>query len=177
MEFNEVLKRRRSIRKFKQTEIPDEKIREILELAQLAPTAGNVQAYKVKIIKSEEGKKKLKDATFTSKGKGLKQEWVFGAPVILVICADIEASESRFGERGKNLYAMQDATIFASYLQLVIASAGMASCWVGNIGEEELKETLNIPNDLKIIAVIPFGYPDEELKPQERKKLEEILLD
>lgn len=175
MKFEEVLKKRRSIRKFKQKEIPGDKIREILRLAQLAPSAGNIQAYKVKIIKGEKDKRKLRDATFTS--QGLKQEWIFDAPAILVICADIRESEARFGERGRNFYAMQDATIFTSYVQLAITSTGLASCWLGNFHEEELREVLSIPKDLEIIALVPFGYPDAEAGTRERKKLEEILLD
>jgi nitroreductase len=174
MEFKEVLEKRRSIRKFKSTEIPDEKIREILQLAQLAPSAGNVQAYKIKIIKNDGDKKKLPEATFSSQGS--RQDWIAGAPVALIICADINESEKKFGERGRNLYAIQDATIFTSYVQLVIASLGLASGWLGNFKEEDLRSLLNLPENLKIIAVIPFGYPDSEPEPRKRKKLDEILL-
>ena len=174
MEFNEVLEKRRSVRKFKATEIPDEKIREILQLAQLAPSAGNVQAYKIKIIKNDEDRKKLPETTFSSQGS--KQEWIAGAPAVLIICADMDESEKRFGERGRNLYAIQDATIFTSYVQLAITSLGLASGWLGNFNEENLRILLNLPENLKIVAVIPFGYPDGELGKRERKKLDDILL-
>lgn len=174
MEFEEVLKKRRSTRKFKEDEIPDEKILEILQLSQLAPSAGNIQAYKIKIVKTDVDKNRIKEATFTSQGQ--KQEWIFKAPVIFVICADLKESEARFGERGNNFYAIQDATIFTSYLQLVITSMGLASGWVGNFNEEELKKILDIPEELKIIALIPFGYPDVEPGIFNRKEINQILL-
>ncbi len=98
MEFKEILEKRRSIRKFKPQEIPDEKIREILELAQLAPSAGNLQAYKVKIIKDGEAKKKISDGTFMTKIKGVTQEWIFATPAIFAICADIKESEAGYKE-------------------------------------------------------------------------------
>ena len=174
MELKEVLEKRRSIRKFKPTEIPDEKIREILQLAQLAPSAGNVQAYKIKVIKHEQDKQKLREASFSS--QGAKQDWIASVPAVLIICADMDESEKRFGERGKKLYAIQDATILTSYIQLVITSLGLASGWLGNFKEEDLKSLLNLPGNLRIVAIIPFGYPDGEPAPRTRKKLDEILL-
>ena len=88
----------------------------------------------------------------------------------------MDESEKRFGERGRNLYAIQDATIFTSYVQLAITSLGLASGWLGNFNEENLRILLNLPENLKIVAVIPFGYPDGELGKRERKKLDDILL-
>jgi len=174
MEFKEVLEKRRSIRKFKSTEIPDEKIREILQLAQLSPSAGNVQAYKIKVIKNEKDRQKLPEATFSSQGS--RQEWIASAPVVLIICADVDESEKRFGERGKNFYAIQDATIFTAYVQLAIASLGLTSSWLGNFNEEKLRDSFNLPENLKVVALIPFGYPDGEPESRTRKTLDEILL-
>lgn len=170
MELKEILEKRRSIRKFKSIEISDEKIGEVLQLAQLAPSAGNVQAYKIKIVKSVEDKKKLMEATMS------KQEVFLSAPVVLVICADPKESESKYAERGRNFYAFQDATIFAAYIQLVLVSMGFDSVWVGGFIEDKVKEALLLPENLKPVAIIPFGYPDGEPRPRERKKVEEILL-
>lgn len=176
MEFEEVLKKRRSVRKFKPEEIPDEKIREILRLAQLAPSAGNLQAYGVKVIKTKEIKKKISEATYMTLKKGVNQEWIFNAPAIFVICADPAESGARYTERGRNLYSIQDATIFAAYLKLALVSAGLASTWVGSFHEEDLKKILDISEDLKIVALLPFGYSDEEPGSRERKGVEDILL-
>lgn len=170
MEFKKVLETRRSVRKFKPVEISEETIREILQLAQLAPSAGNIQAYRVKIIKSQEEKEKLKEATFS------KQPSITGAPVVLVICANPEESGEKYGERGKELYAIQDATIFATYLQLVLASIDLASVWVGAFDENEVKSVLELPENLRPIIMLPCGQLDEESRPRERKNLNDIII-
>jgi len=174
MDFNQVLTTRRSIRKFKSTEISDETIQEILSLAQLAPSAGNLQAYKVKIVRTEDKKIKLKEATFTR--NFIKQESVLSAPVLFVICANQTESENIYKTRGKDLYAIQDATIFAAYLQLVITAKGLASVWIGSFMEEEVKNALSLPSDLRPIIIIPCGYQDDEPRPRQRKNLEEIVI-
>jgi nitroreductase len=174
MDFDQVLTNRQSIRKFKSTEISDETIREILNLAQLAPSAGNLQAYKIKIVKTEDKKIKLKEAAFTR--NFIKQESVLSAPVLFVICADQVESEKIFKTRGNDLYAIQDATIFAAYLQLVITSKGLASVWVGSFVEEDAKNALSLPKSLRPIIIIPCGYSDEEPKSRQRKKLNELVI-
>jgi nitroreductase len=174
MEFKEVLEQRRSFRKFKPTEIPEDMIMEILELAQLAPSAGNLQAYKVQIIRSEDKKMKLKDATFTR--TFTKQESIVSAPALFLVCADTEESGKIFKERGETLYAVQDATIFAAYLQLAIASKGLASVWVGSFNEDETRNALSLPANLRPLIMMPFGYPDGEPRPRERKGLGEITV-
>ena len=156
MEFREAVTKRHSIREFQPKDVSDETVKEIIELAKLAPSAGNLQSYKVVITK-----KKL-----TS----------FDAPVNIVIFSDLEKSGARYGERGKTLYAIQDATIFASYLQLAIVDAGLASVWVGSFDENELKKELKIPGNLKPIAVIPLGYSTSEKTERDRRSFEEIVL-
>jgi len=174
MDFEQVLTNRQSIRKFKSTEISDETIREILNLAQLAPSAGNLQAYKIKIVKTNDEKIKLKEATFTR--NFIKQESVLNAPVLFVICADQIESEKFFKTRGSDLYAIQDATIFAAHLQLAITARGLASVWVGSFVEEDVRNALSLPKNLRPIIIIPCGYSDEEPKPRQRKELNELII-
>lgn len=170
MDFKEVLQKRASVRKFKAAEISDKIVREILELAQMSPSAGNLQSYKVYIVKSDEEKTKLKEATMS------KQESLVSAPVVFVICADKEESGSKYGERGRDFYSIQDATIFAAYIQLAITSLEFSSVWVGAFSEEEVRKIFSIPQNLQPVAIIPFGYADGEPKPRERKKLNDILV-
>jgi nitroreductase len=169
MEFEEVIKKRQSIRKFVKKEIPEEKIRKILELANLSPSAGNLQARKVVLVKDKKIKQELARAA-------LSQESVSEAPVVFVVCADLEESAKKYGMRGRELYAIQDATIFASYLQLVAVSLGLASCWAGSLREEEIKRILGLSGDLRPIAIIPIGYPAEGPYRTPRKSLDEIVI-
>jgi len=158
MDFKEVIEKRYSMRQFQSTQVPEKIIREIIDLSKLAPSAGNLQSYKV----------------VTSYEKITNIE----APINLVICADPKRSATRYGERGRSLYALQDATIFAAYLQLAIVNAGLASVWVGTFKENRIKNLLKIPENLKPIAVISLGYPiGEKSGKKRRRNYEEIILE
>lgn len=167
MEFEEVLKARRSVRKFKDKVISDEEIGKLLEYANLSPSAGNLQARKVVVVKNVEIKKKLAAAA-----RG--QAFVSEAPIVFVVLADPEASEKKYGERGETLFAVQDATIFASYLQLAATDLGFTSCWVGTFKEKEVQKILGVPAQLRAIAIIPVGYPAETPERTPRKDVSEI---
>ena len=157
MKFKDVLKRRQSIREFKDTDIPDKKIRKMLRLAGLAPSAGNRQAFKVVIVRNE----RLTNIE---------------ALVNLVVCAVPEESGIKYGDRGRNLYSIQDATIFAAYLQLVITDMGLASVWIGAFREGKIRETLGLDAGLRPIAIIALGYPAMEKSGKRRRKsLEQIV--
>lgn len=169
MEFEEVLRKRRSIRRFEEKDVPEEKIRKILELSNLSPSAGNLQARKVILVKDKKTKEKISQAA-------LGQDFILRAPVVFVICADLEESAAEYGGRGRELYSIQDATIFGSYLQLAAVSVGLVSCWVGAFEEEKIKEVLNLPERLKPIGIIPVGYPAESPFKTPRKNLDEIII-
>ncbi|MEM4221833.1 MAG: nitroreductase family protein [archaeon] len=166
MEFFEVLEKRRSVRKFKEKEIPSEILEKILYSSNLAPSAGNLQAYKIYVVKDKETKKEIADAAYG-------QEFIAEAPIVLVFCAVPEESSWKYGPRGEKLYCIQDATIVCAYAQLAATALGLGSVWVGAFDEERIKKiigTENIP-----VAVLPVGYPDEALKKRKRKDLNEIV--
>lgn len=169
MEFEDVIKNRHSVRSYRKKEIPKEKIEKILTLANLSPSAGNLQARKVIIVKDLQTKIKLADACF-------EQDFVAQAPVVFVILADTEESAKRYGERGKKLYALQDATIFAAYLQLAATNEGLDSCWVGAFLESEIQKLFDLPSCLVPVVVIPVGFRDEIPEKTPRKSLKEIVL-
>lgn len=168
MDFEDVLIKRHSIRKFQEKEIPEKKIEKILELANLSPSAGNLQARSVVIIKDKKIKEKVSRVA-------LDQHFILEAPLVFVICANLEESAQKYGKRGRELYSIQDATIFASYLQLAITSFNLASCWVGAFDEIELKEILDLPEKMWPIAIIPSGFAAETPYSTERKSLSEII--
>ncbi len=155
MEFKKVVQKRYSTRQYRSGEVSDKTIKEIIEIAKLAPSAGNLQSYKVFITRQK--------LTYID------------APVNLVICADLEKSASRYGERGRALYAIQDATIFAAYLQLAAVDLGLASCWVGAFRENKIRQLINIPEKLKPIVIITLGYPLGEKTTRKRRSFEEII--
>lgn len=170
MLFEEAVKKRQAVRNYLEKPVSDDLIQKVLEIANLSPSAGNLQARKVIVVKDLAIRQKLK-AVCSGLGRFPKEP-----PVIFVICADPEESAVRFESRGRNLYALQDATIFASYLQLAAISVGLATCWVGSFNERQVCEIVSLPENLVPVAMIPIGYSDEEIKPKERKTFEEIVL-
>lgn len=138
MELAEVLKRRRSVRKFKPDPVPEDWIRYILELAGTSPSAGGLRSYEVVVTQEKVAP--------------------YDAPVYIVVCALPEHSASRYGDRGRNLYAVQDATIFAAYIQLVAVDMGLATVWVGAFRESTIRKILGISDDKRPVVVLPIGY-------------------
>jgi nitroreductase len=168
MDFFEVVEIRRSIRTFQEKEIEEEKLKKILEAAKSAPSAGNLQAYKIAVIRKQEKRIALGKAAFN-------QESVGEAPVVLVFLQDPKESCRRYGRRGEELYSLQDATIACSYAQLAASNLGLGSCWVGAFDEEEVRIVIDAPSDLKPIALLPIGYPAESPPKREKKNLSQLL--
>ncbi|MCS7123252.1 MAG: nitroreductase family protein [Candidatus Aenigmarchaeota archaeon] len=168
MEFFKVIKNRHSIRAFKQKQVEEKKIIKILETINSAPSAGNLQAYEVFLVKNEEKKKEIARAAYN-------QDFIAEAPIVLVFCANPERSARKYGERGRRLYSLQDATIAAAYSQLAATALGLSSCWVGAFDEEYLLEVLEINKSLIPVAIIPVGYANEEPITTSRRNIEDLV--
>ncbi len=168
MKFSELLKKRRSIRKFKNRPVETELLMEIAEGARRAPSAGNLQAYKIAIVRDRETIRQLGAAA-------LHQECVTLAPTVMCFCADLARSARRYGARGRNLYAVQDATIACAYAQLKATELGLGTVWVGAFYEREVTKILELPEDLRPVALLSVGYPAEAPPPIPRRPLEELI--
>jgi nitroreductase len=155
LEFEEVLEKRRSIRKYKDTPIPKEKILKILEAAQVAPSAGHRQPWHFIVVENEATIKKL-----------AKREWA-EAPVMIVCLADQLASPN---------WCSNDLGIAIEHMVLAVTNQGLGTCWMGQTGREEMiMGLLGIPENFKVVAVLPIGEPDEIPASKERKSLETIV--
>jgi len=164
----EVIKKRRSIRRFDSTKkVTDKQIEKLLEAARWAPSAGNLQSWYFVIVRDQEIKKELADAA-------LDQDFIAQAPVVIVSCADLERSAIRYGNRGSSLYAIQDATIATQNLWLVATEMGLASAWVGAFNEDKASQILNLSSHLRPLAILPLGYPAESPSPPSRRSVKEI---
>ena len=170
MDFYDVIKRRHSIRIFEDKEIEKEKIGKILSVISLAPSAGNLQAYKVFVVKTKKVREELSLAC-------MAQESVENAPVVMVFCADQQESAAKYDERGAQFYALQDATIAAAYSQLAAAEEGLGSVWIGAFDPLEVSRVLNLDAYIVPVAVVPMGYPAELPKGRDRKNLDEIIIE
>ena len=168
-DFFETVRHRHSVRLY-QSDMPveEEKLHAVLETACAAPSAGDLQAYKIIVVSSEEERQKLAQAAGD-------QPFLSQAPVTLVFCADPARSGGKYGERGEKLYALQDATIAASYAQLAIVAAGMASTWVGYFDNGEVADLLELEPGLEPVAMLAVGYPAELPEATPRRPLNDVV--
>jgi nitroreductase len=168
-DFFETVRHRHSIRKY-QPDMPveTEKLHAILEMACAAPSAGDLQSYRIFVVRDAAERRALVHVAHD-------QAFIAEAPVCLVFCADPARSATTFGERGASLYAVQDATIAAAYAQLAIVAAGMGSTWVGYFEEDQVRAVLGLEPGLVPIALMSLGYPAELPEPSSRRRLDEVV--
>lgn len=167
MEFFEVLENRRSVRAFQAKAVEEAKIKRILEALNSAPSAGGLQGFEVTLVKAQAKKEALLEA-------GLRQKFLKEAGFVLVFSVNPERSE-KYGERGKTLYCLQDATIACAYAQLAATALGLGSVWVGAFEESQVKQALGLAKGLRPIALLPVGYPAESPSPRPRRELDDLV--
>jgi nitroreductase len=160
MSVLETIKNRRSIRDFKEKEIPEKFIDSLIEALIWAPSAGNLQSRKFYFVFNKKTKEKLANAAFN-------QKFIKKAPLVIVGCGNFNIS-FRYGERGKNLYLICDVATSCQNLMLQADEFGLGSCWVGSFDEEKVKEILNLPENLRPIVILPIGFPNEKPEPPKR---------
>ena len=167
MELMDVIKKRRSIRSFRPDGVDEKKIRALLECANLAPSAGNLQGYEIVVIKDTETKLALAKAA-------LDQQFIAEAPVVFVFLANAKRSASKYGKRGDTLYSTQDATIATAYVQLACVDLGLGSCWVGAFNDHEVAKVVQAGIDYTPVSILPVGYPAEDPEPRPRRGVDSI---
>jgi nitroreductase len=167
LEFFTVLQRRRSVRSYKSQPIEEDKLRRIFEAANLAPSAGNLQAYHVYVFQEKSKREALARAA-----NG--QTFIEQAPVCLVFCTDPSRCEERYGARGRELYSVQDATIAGSFAMLAAVDLGLSTVWVGDFDEDAVREVVGEKTG-RPVAMFSVGYAAEEPRPSGRRAIEEIF--
>ncbi len=163
------IEERRSVRRYEATRIPEATIGRMLESAHLAPSAGNLEPWKFVVVRRDDLKERLVQAAFG-------QDFLASAPVCIVVCADPARSAARYGQRGAELYCLQDTAAAVENLLLTATAYGLGSCWVGAFDEEQVKETLGLGGNLRPVAIIPVGYPAEEAEVIPRRSVDEVTL-
>jgi nitroreductase len=165
MSIVELLKKRRSIRKYQAKVVEEETIMQVLEAARLGPSAANRQPCHFIVITKSEVRESLKTA--------YAAEWFIQAPVIIVGCVNAkEAWRRRDGED----FSKVDFAIAMQNLVLCATELGLGTCWIANFDENVVKKVLSIPKEIRVVAMTPLGYPDEKKEPvTDRKILDEFV--
>ena len=167
MDVFQAIKTRRSIRIFTDKRVTDREVKKLIEAARWAPSAGNIQPWEFIIVKDLKVKHGLCEAA-------MNQTLIEQAPVVIVVCADPMRSSRRYGSRGTNLYCLQDTAAATQNILLTAHAAGLAACWIGAFDEEAAKKVLSVPDELRPIAIVPVGHPDEKPRARLRRSLDEI---
>ena len=167
MSILEIIKKRRSIRAFEKREIPKEVLEELKEALIWAPSAGNLQSRKFYFVFNEKIKRQLIE-------KAGVQDFVIQAPLVIIGCCDLEKI-SWYGKRGENLYSICDVSASIENLMLLATEKGLGTCWVGTFDEREVSKILNLPKNLRPIAIIPVGWPTEKPPPTQKVLKKEAI--
>ncbi|MEO0083574.1 MAG: nitroreductase family protein [candidate division WOR-3 bacterium] len=165
MEFYDVIKQRCSVRAYKPTPIDDNVLERILEAGRLAPSAKNIQPWKFIVVKDPKIKQELVVAC-------RNQEFIAQAPIVICAVALEKIAWGRMGGYWSS-YPV-DVAIALEHIILAATNEGLGTCWIGAYDESAVKKILNIPDDVKVIALTPLGYPAQETSPRPRKPLSEI---
>ena len=168
MDFSSLIESRRSVRKFQSKPVDDAILQRILDAANSAPSAGNLQAYEIVVVRDEETRKALAAASHG-------QEMIAQAPVALVFFANPSRSSKKYGERGSSLYCIVDASIAVSYAQLAIANEGLGTVWVGAFDDDEVRKITNAPAALIPVAILPVGYAAEKPDKKPRRTVRDLV--
>ena len=164
MNVMEAIKSRRSIRSYKDKPVEDEKLKAVLEAARLSPSASNRQERKFIVITDKAMRDKLIDIA-----NG--QQFVGQAPVVIVACATLASHIMPCGEPSYPV----DTAIAVDHITLAAVEQGLGTCWIGAFKQDEVKKLLGIPENVRVVALLPLGYPDGIPDPRPRKNLDEIV--
>lgn len=154
MNVFEAIVTRRSIRKFMAKDVPMEILGVILDSGRYAPSAGNLQSWKFIIVKDNDNKQKIAEAA-------MQQMWIAEAPVLIVVCAELEKTKMFYGIRGERLYVIQNCSAAIQNMLLTTHALGLASTWVSAFDDDMLRKAIGAPEDVRPQAILPIGYPDE----------------
>ncbi|MBU1853944.1 MAG: nitroreductase family protein [Candidatus Omnitrophica bacterium] len=174
MHFLELVKKRKSTRKYSRRPVSREIIDKCLEAARLAPSACNSQPWSFIVVDDE----KLKDAVNKAAFSGIysMNSFANSAPVLIIVITRRRGYMARLGGYFRGVqYSLIDIGIACEHLILQAEEKGLGTCWLGWFNEKEVKKILRIPKDKKVDIIISMGYPEDgEIRDKKRKALSEI---
>jgi nitroreductase len=159
MDVYEAIALRKSVRAFQDKDVPEDVLLRLLNAARLAPSAGNRQEWRFVVVRDPATRRKLAAAA-------RNQTFVGEAPVVLACCAETDGHRMTCGQ----LCYPIDVAIAMDHLSLCAVAEGLGTCWIGAFHEQQVKETLGIPEEVRVVGLMPLGYPRDP-GPAEKKRL------
>ncbi len=164
MDIYKAIQTRKSVRSFKKTDVPADAIDRLLEAARLAPSANNSQEWRFVMVRDADRRKRLAAAC--------KQPFVAEAPVILACCAETNNHVMTCGQLSYPI----DIAIAVDHITLCAVAEGLGTCWIGAFYEDQVKQILSIPPEIRVVALLPIGYPQDPAPvPKLRRSLARIV--
>ena len=172
--FQELVRNRRSIRRYLDKPVEREKILTCIEAARLAPSADNVQPWRFLII--DDPKLKTQYAKEIFSGIYSISKFAEKAPVLILILARLDIIANRIGKQIQNIqFYLLDIGIAGEHVVLQAQELGLGTCWIGWFNIRKARKFLKIPRKYKIVSMLAIGYFEKRpSKEKKRKKLEEI---
>jgi len=168
MNLIDAINKRRSVRNFKKQDVPQATVERLLEAARQAPSAGNIQPWEFVVAITQKTKMSISEAAF-------EQKSLVEASIVIVVCADERRATESYGQRGKTLYCIQDTAAAIQNILLTACSLGLGACWIGAFKEAEVRKAINAPKQIRPVALIPVGFPNESPEPRLRRPLSAIV--
>lgn len=168
MDFYDTLKGRHSVRKYRDIPLSWDVLTRVVDSVRYAPTSGNLQNFKFVVVLNKSFISAIAEAS-------ANQLWMQTAPVLIVVCAELEKAKKFYGLRGERLYAVQNASNAAMIMSLAAHAEGLSSCWVGAFNEDEVVRILNIPSTVRPQAILALGYSDEKPRAQPKYELANLF--
>ncbi len=169
----EIIKERRSIRKYEEKDIPGEIVDNVLEAVSWTPSWVNTQCWEVIVVKDKIIKKKLQ-ATISKGNRAAKS--IVAAPVVLAVCGRLGKSgyyedkvSTKFGD-----WYMFDLGLATQNLCLMAHHLGLGTVIVGLFDHDRAKQVLNVPAGYELVVLIPMGYPAKTPSAPKRREIEEF---
>jgi len=163
MDLMQAVRARRSIRNFLDKSVEEEKLLAVLEAGRLAPSARNMQDWRFIVVRDAATRQRLAEAA-------RDQQFVGQAPVVIAACGTSDLVMTC----GQPAYAI-DVAIALDHMTLAAASLDLGTCWIGAFYEDKVKEILGVPQEIRVVALLPLGYPAEQPGLRPRKSLDEIV--
>lgn len=165
MELFDLLKQRYSVRSYKPDAVEDDKLRKVLEAGVIAPTACNLQPFKLVVLPVEKHFDMLK--------KVCRASFFTQAPLVIGIYADTNTAWMR--KDGKS-FADVDASIVMDHMILAATALGLGTCWIGAFDAQAACDLAGLGEDFEPIAFATLGYPASSAPKKQRKNLNDIVV-
>jgi nitroreductase len=164
MNVIDAINARRSIRAYQDRPLEEEKLLKVLEAGRLAPSAKNIQDWKFIVVRDKNKRQRLSVAA-------KDQMFVAQAPVVIAACGTVT---DYIMTCGQYTYPI-DIAIAIDHMSLEAIELGLGTCWIGAFYEDQVKEILGVPNNIRVVVMMTLGYAAESPSARPRKKHEEIV--